>query len=50
MTIENPNAREASFTVPADAEKGQSIHIICEVQDNGSPQTTRYQRVIITVK
>jgi hypothetical protein len=50
VTIENPNAPKASFTVSADAEKGQSIHIICEVQDNGSPQTTRYQRVIITVK
>ncbi len=50
VTIENSNAWKASFTVPADAEKGQNIHVICEVQDNGYPQTTRYQRVIITVK
>ena len=50
ITIENSNAQEASFTVPANAEKGQSIHIICEVKDNSSPQLTRYQRVILTVK
>jgi len=50
VTIENSTAQEASFTVPADAEKGQSIHIICEVKDSGTPQLTRYKRAIIEVK
>jgi len=50
VSIENSNAQEASFTIPADAENGQSIHIVCEVKDSGSPQLTRYQRVIIKVK
>ncbi len=49
VTIENSTAQEASFTIPADAKNGQSIHIICEVKDNGSPELTRYQRVIIKV-
>ncbi len=49
-TIENSTARVASITVPADAEKGESVHVICEVKDNGSPQLTRYKRVIINVE
>jgi len=48
-TIENSTARVASITVPSDAEKGHSVHIICEVKDNGTPQLTRYKRVIINV-
>ncbi len=50
VVIQNAIAREASFTVPADAKKGQSIHIVCEVKDNGTPQLTRYQRVIVKVE
>ncbi|WP_346863450.1 nucleoside hydrolase-like domain-containing protein [uncultured Draconibacterium sp.] len=50
VVIENSSAREALFTVPADAKKGETIHIVCEVKDDGSPQLTRYQRVIITIK
>jgi len=50
VTVENSNAKDASITVPADAKNGQSIHIICEVKDNGIPQLTRYQRVVINVK
>jgi hypothetical protein len=49
VTIDNPTAQESSFTVPADAEKGQTIHIICEVKDSGSPVLTSYKRVIVTV-
>lgn len=50
VTIENSSNQEASFTIPADAQIGQSIHIVCEVKDNGSPPLTRYQRVIIEVE
>lgn len=38
------------FTVPADAHAGDTIHIVLEVSDGGSPQLTRYDRVIATVK
>jgi hypothetical protein len=38
-----------SFAVPADAAAGQTIHLILEVADDGSPRLKHYQRVIITV-
>lgn len=34
---------------PADAQSGQTIHVIAEATDDGTPPLTRYQRVIITV-
>ncbi len=37
----------ASFVVPD--EPGETIHMIAEVTDGGTPPLTRYQRVIITV-
>ena len=38
---------EVSFSVPSDIHPGQTIHIICEVTDNGSPSLTRYRRVVL---
>ena len=45
-----PAEQDASFTVPEDAGKGETIHIICEVTDAGTPPLTRYQRVVVTVE
>lgn len=42
--------QKASFAVPADAKPGETVHVICEVSDQGSPQLTRYQRIILTVQ
>lgn len=50
ISIRHAEKHNASFTVPADAVKGNTIHIICEVKDNGVPQLTRYQRVVIEVE
>lgn len=50
IKIENENEMSASFIVPADTKAGETIHIVCEVTDNGEPRHTRYQRVIIGVK
>ena len=49
-TIEIRNATQpsASFAAPTDANAGQTVHIICEVTDQGNPPLTRYQRVIVT--
>lgn len=33
-----------------DARPGDTLHIICEVQDDGTPSLTHYGRVIMTVK
>lgn len=50
VEISNPDALQASVRIPDDAAKGQTIHMILEATDNGTPSLTRYQRVIITVK
>ncbi|WP_146451166.1 nucleoside hydrolase-like domain-containing protein [Bythopirellula polymerisocia] len=44
------NNQDASFTVPNDANVGETIHIICEVTDNGTPPLTRYERVVAEIK
>ena len=49
VTIENTNSKEASFIVPSDAAPGDTIHIILEVTDTGSPPITRFQRVVVTI-
>lgn len=42
-------APKAKITIPKDALPGQTIHMICEVADSGSPSLTRYERVIISI-
>jgi hypothetical protein len=50
IDIQNADQQKASFTVPENASPGESIHVVCEVKDDGNPQLTRYQRVVITVE
>ncbi len=50
VEIRDRGNENAGFTVPDDAGKGETIHIICEVTDNGTPPLTRYQRVVVTVE
>lgn len=40
---------EASFTVPADAKSGDTLHVILEAIDAGGTNPRAYQRVIVTV-
>jgi hypothetical protein len=49
IEVENSGNIEASFIVPNDVQNNETIHIICEVSDNGIPSLTRYQRVIIEI-
>lgn len=37
------------FTIPNNAKHGDTIHIIAQAKDNGSPAMTHYQRIIVTV-
>ena len=48
--IENAGSVHASIQIPEDIEDGAAMHVICEVRDNGIPQLTRYQRVIVAVE
>jgi hypothetical protein len=50
IDISNANAASTKVHIPKDAVPGQTIHIILEASDNGSPALTSYQRVIVTVK
>jgi hypothetical protein len=40
---------QARFTVPADAEARQTIHVIAEATDDGVPALTRYERFVVAV-
>lgn len=48
VSIRHADQKKASFIVPENISKGQTIHIICEVTDTGIPALTRYQRVVIS--
>ena len=50
VEIQNAENQDASFIIPDNAVKEKTIHIICEVKDNGNPQLTRYQRVIVEIQ
>lgn len=50
IALAGKHTNTVSFTVPTDAQSGDTIHIIAEVQDHGKHQLKHYQRVIITVQ
>jgi hypothetical protein len=50
IDIANAGKRDASFTVPGDGGKGRTIHVICEVTDDGTPPLTRYRRVVVEIE
>lgn len=50
VLIGQPEALQTEVTIPKEAKSGQTIHIIFEAADKGSPSLTRYQRVVITVR
>lgn len=47
IEIRDAGKQDASFTVPDDVHRGETIHVICEVTDTGTPPLTRYQRVVV---
>ncbi|GAA1546691.1 DUF1593 domain-containing protein [Dactylosporangium maewongense] len=49
VAIAGPSDLRTSFTVPADAQPGQTIHLILEVKDQAGKPMTRYARVVVTV-
>jgi len=50
VTLEGADSQHASLVIPEEAQAGQSIHIILEVKDNGSPGLTRFARTILTIE
>ena len=49
IEIINSHKKHASLNMP-NAKPGQTMHIILEVTDNGSPALTSYRRIILTAK
>lgn len=47
IKIEGSNTSKAVVKVPADATN-KTLHIICEVTDQGTPNLTSYKRIILT--
>lgn len=45
-----PAVGSVSVAVPADAEPGQTIHVIAEATDDAAMPLTTYRRVILTVR
>ena len=43
------DTQQAKVTIPADAAN-QTLHIILELQDSGSPPLTRYRRAVIRIE
>src|SRR5262249_7964476 len=50
IAFSDPAALTTTFRVPVDAKPGQTINVILEANDNGTPTLTRYQRVIVIVQ
>lgn len=46
MTLSVKNGK-VRFKVPKDIKPNETIHLICEVSDNGTPSLTRYKRIIL---
>jgi len=49
VAIADAASAETTVQIPGDAQPGQTIHVILEATDNGSPSLTRYQRVVVTI-
>ncbi len=49
VVFDNPTARATKLRIPADAAPGQTVHLILEASDSGTPPLTRYRRVVVTV-
>jgi Protein of unknown function (DUF1593). len=49
VDIQDKDKPVATVSIPADAVKGQTLHFILEVTDNGTPQLTRFQRIVVQI-
>ena len=48
LDLQDPENSKTGFTAPV-VSKPETIHIILEVTDNGSPSLTSYKRIILSV-
>jgi hypothetical protein len=48
--IKKQSQSDTEVFIPEDAKRGETVHIILEVNDAGTPSLTRYQRAVITIE
>ena len=49
VAISQPDQPIATIHIPADA-KGQTLHVICEVHDDGPFRLVAYRRLILSIE
>ena len=50
VPLPDANQPTIAVEVPATAREGDTIHLICQVSDQGQPPLTRYRRIVLRVK
>jgi hypothetical protein len=50
VSIYNPTSLRTFMLMPTDAVSGQTINLILQVTNDGTPPLTRYQRVVVTCR
>lgn len=50
VDFKNSASNYTSFTIPSNANVGDTLHLILEATDSGTPALTRYQRLVVTVE
>jgi folate-dependent phosphoribosylglycinamide formyltransferase PurN len=50
VEILNHETLQAEVLVPKDAMAGQTVHIVLEATDTGSPALTQYQRIVLEIR
>jgi len=50
VELKNARGNKAVLTIPDDVEQNQTLHLILEVSDDGTPSLTHFQRVVIKIK
>lgn len=50
LAIPNTASADTTLRLPDDGQTGQTIHVILEASDNGTPSLARYQRVVVTLQ
>ena len=49
VVLDTADGDSTGFDSPADAQPGNTIHVIAEATDDGSPALTRDERFVVTV-
>jgi hypothetical protein len=49
ISLDREQGLTTRFKVPTDANPGDTIHIVAEASDDGTPSLTHYQHIVVTV-